>query len=95
MWASCRAIDSFDEIEAATSFAAVASGPGVFRNGAKKVFNDRLMATKIADHCRRGALIFVPPNNSGVFVRRSAQVNGDDLVVFEDDRAFGNQDKQP
>ncbi len=85
--ASRGAIDGFDEGETAAAFPAVTSGRGVFLNRAKKIFDNRSVASKITDHGRRGALIFVWRRSSGRFTWCSTQTSGDNSIMFQDDRA--------
>jgi len=81
-------VDRFDQGETAAAFAAIAGGRRVFLNGAKKILDDCLVATKIIDYRGRGALILVSRCGSGALSRGFTQINGDNSIVFEDHRAF-------
>ena len=51
---------------------------------------DGLVAAEVSDGCRRGALVFV--EGSRFCGSASAEIGGDDAVMFEDDGAFGAGD---
>src|SRR5271170_1622609 len=89
----CGAADGFDESEAAAAFDAVAGGCTLLLDGCEKIFEDCLVAAKIADGGGGGALVFVFGRfDESREIGRGwsmAEIGGDDAVVFEDDGAFG------
>ena len=87
-------VDGLDEGEAPTGFEAVTQGRVVVPDGVEEVFENGLVATKIADGSRRGALILVVRgfDETGRGGGGFAEIRGDDAVVFEDDGAFGAGD---
>lgn len=86
----CGAVDSLNESDAAAAFEAVAGGNAILLDGLQKIFKDGLVAAEVSDGCRRGALVFV--EGSRFCGSASAEIGGDDAVMFEDDGAFGAGD---
>ena len=85
---SCRAIDGFDEGDAAPPFKAIASGGAVLLDGLEEIFENGLMAAKVGDGSGRCAIVFVERGGFGGSAS-VAKIGGDDAVVLEDDGAFG------
>ncbi|PYU78336.1 MAG: hypothetical protein DMG51_18905, partial [Acidobacteria bacterium] len=73
-------VDGFDEGDAAAAFRAVAGGGAMVLDGLQKIFEDRLVAAKIADDGGGGALVLVEGGGSGG-VGSVSEVGGDDAVV--------------
>src|SRR5271165_5377798 len=80
-----RAINRFDEGDAATAFPTVADGRGVLLNGAKKILEHGLMSANVADHRGSGAEIVVAGTICGDVCRSFAKIRGNDAILFQND----------
>src|SRR6266403_3435200 len=84
----CGAVDGLDEGNAAAAFEAIAGRRAILLDGLEEIFEDGLVAAKIADGGGGGAEVFV--EGSGFDGGWSVtEIGGDDAVVLEDDGAFG------
>jgi hypothetical protein len=56
---SCGMVDGFDQGDAAPAFDAITGTSAFLLYGSKKIFEDSLVAAKIADRGGRGTLVFI------------------------------------